>query len=214
MTGNLHTLLVALALLFAPLALAEGNAGGSEPALSTIPQSDQKDLAQALYNRDLTRAYNLIEGHSIADVRFELDVTPLHALLGTPIKEPGAPPTPPHDADSAALLAALLEAGADPNAVTTYGTTPLRTLAGYGKDASNVSDLVRILVEHGADVNQKDDTGDTVLHVAAYKNRPALIDALLENGADPAIRNDDGQTPADYARAGGHDALAAMLSEQ
>ena len=34
---------------------------------------------------------------------------------------------------------------------------------------------------------------------------------LLAAGADPGRRTDDGRTPADVARADGHDALAARL---
>ncbi len=61
----------------------------------------------------------------------------------------------------------------------------------YPKDETE--SLVRILLEHGADPNEKDrETGNAPLHVC---KRAALAKLLLKHGADPAANNREGRTP-------------------
>lgn len=49
-------------------------------------------------------------------------------------------------------------------------------------------ELVRTLVEHGADIDKRDQTGHTPLHWAAYVNRFEIVRFLLEQGANPNVR--------------------------
>jgi ankyrin repeat protein/ribosomal protein L40E len=72
----------------------------------------------------------------------------------------------------------LLARGADPNAIR-LGTTPLHIAAGHGR-----FDIVKILVENGANVNVKDLMGFTPLHSAILGNHLAIVKFLIENGAD------------------------------
>jgi len=59
---------------------------------------------------------------------------------------------------------------------------------------SNV-EVVRYLIERGADVMCGDITGDTPLHIAAMENEVASIAYLLSCGVDVNILNHDGGTP-------------------
>ena len=52
---------------------------------------------------------------------------------------------------SAAMIEALLKAGADANSTKSNGTTPLMIAA-----ASGSADAVKVLLDHGAEVNAKE----------------------------------------------------------
>ena len=47
-------------------------------------------------------------------------------------------------------------------------------------------DIMKMLLEHGADPNLVDDEGDTALETAVWQERPDLVEVLLKAGADPA----------------------------
>jgi uncharacterized protein len=50
-------------------------------------------------------------------------------------------------------------------------------------------------VDAGVPVNLTNDSGDSLLMLAAYHGHPDTVHALLERGADPGRPNDRGQTP-------------------
>jgi ankyrin repeat protein len=80
----------------------------------------------------------------------------------------------------AAMIAALLEGGADPNTATTNGTTPLMFAAASGNTAA-----VKTLLDHGADVNAKEKArAETALTFAAAYGRADVIRLLAAAGAD------------------------------
>ena len=82
---------------------------------------------------------------------------------------------------NAAMIEALLKAGADPNTLTTAdGETVLMTAARAGQ-----VDAVQVLVEHGADVNARENyRGQTALMWAAAERHPQVVKLLLDHGAD------------------------------
>jgi hypothetical protein len=56
--------------------------------------------------------------------------------------------------------------------------------------------LVKLLLEHGADVNKANVGGVTPLHIATYHNAlPTVIELLLEDGANPNARDVNCGTP-------------------
>jgi len=76
---------------------------------------------------------------------------------------------------AAAAAAALIEAGADVNAVDSHGQTPLMAAAQAGNP-----EAVSALIRAGADVRRKDQRGKTALVLAAdFRARPEVIQALL-----------------------------------
>jgi uncharacterized protein len=75
--------------------------------------------------------------------------------------------------------------------------------------------LVRLLLEHGAQVNARRKDGMTPLHGAAWRGHAGVVQELLDAGADPAITvtagAHAGETAADSALSQGHLVLAARL---
>ncbi len=81
---------------------------------------------------------------------------------------------------NAAVIEALLKAGADANSVKANGTTALMTAA-----ASGNADAVNALLTHGAQVNAKESAhGQTALMFAAALNRDAVVRVLIAHGAE------------------------------
>jgi ankyrin repeat protein len=69
----------------------------------------------------------------------------------------------------------------------------------------NSTDVARVLLEHGANPNWRDDIGNTALHRVITSRivvDPAkFIQLLLDSGADSSLRNREGRTPLDEAEA-------------
>lgn len=125
--------------------------------------------------------------------------------------------------ESGAVVQALLDGGADPEAEDDAGKTPWdylkenSVLKDFEPQAAEVScmdwstasfferagtaDLSRCLAV-GAKADARDANGATRLHAAAqHSASPAVVLALLDAGADPAARDGAGKTPWDYAKA-------------
>ncbi len=94
-------------------------------------------------------------------------------------------------AGNAAMIEALLNAGADARTLTTPdGETVLMTAARTG----NV-DAVRVLLDHGANVNAKEDyRGQTALMWAAAEHHADVVKLLLERGADWRVESESRET--------------------
>ena len=65
----------------------------------------------------------------------------------------------------------------------------------------NRTDVIKRLVDEGADVNRQTRYGnETPLHFAARKNNTEAVRLLLDNGADINLENGSYKTPLDEAR--------------
>ena len=72
---------------------------------------------------------------------------------------------------------------------------------------------VEAALAQGADVNEKDDNGRTVLHSAAFLGRARLVEFLIKHGADVNIRTPEGLTPLHLATKRGDATVVALLIE-
>lgn len=117
------------------------------------------------------------------------------------------------------LIAALLDAGADPTWPAEDGFPPLiaaLTCSQRAPGATRRDDVVAmldLLLTHGADVSQRGVNDFTPLHLAAAQGDLAATDLLLAHGADPnaITRIDDFENPLETALAAGHTAIAERL---
>lgn len=89
----------------------------------------------------------------------------------------------------------LLSRGADPDARTPGGLTPLMLSLVYGQSA-----MVELLLRRGADPSTRLHNGGRPLHVARHRGLEAAAEALIAAGADPEARDDGGQRASDWAR--------------
>ena len=72
-------------------------------------------------------------------------------------------------------------------------------------------EVIKALVEAGAEVDHADNSGWTALHVAAQESHVEIIQALLHAGADLNLAVNDGDTPLAIARANNHEAAVLAL---
>lgn len=63
------------------------------------------------------------------------------------------------------------------------------------------TDIAKLLLEHGADVDPKDNYGNTPLFKAVFfsEGKTDMIELLLKAGADPNIKNNAGVSPKELA---------------
>lgn len=142
--------------------------------------------------------------------------------------------------DDRSAVAALIEQGADPNAVTGDGSTALAWAAIRGNSAvaelllaaganpnlsneygigpvslaieNGASEVAKLLLEHGADPNVQRENGETPLMTAARLGQVDLMRVLLEGGADPSAREKRfGQTALMWA-GGNPEAVRLLLN--
>jgi hypothetical protein len=99
------------------------------------------------------------------------------------------------------IIAALLDAGADPNAHANHRrSAPLHYAAdGVVGDSTWQPErqvvAIHALVAAGAQINSPDKNGASALHRATRTRCASAVRALLALGADPAARNGNGSTP-------------------
>ncbi|MGH9260252.1 MAG: ankyrin repeat domain-containing protein, partial [Acidimicrobiales bacterium] len=102
----------------------------------------------------------------------------------------------------------LLARGAD---VTVVARNPMRVQALHSAVASRNLETVRLLLEAGAPVNDKQQEGWTPLHAAVHNGNAEMVGLLVAHGADPALPNDQGVTPAGMAAEQGSGEILAAL---
>jgi ankyrin repeat protein len=102
----------------------------------------------------------------------------------------------------------LLEHGADADddADNPFGVRPV-----HAASAAHDHETMRLLLEAGADPNQRQRGGFVPLHEAAHSDDVEMARMLLDHGADPALAADDGRDARKVAADDGSTRVAALL---
>jgi ankyrin repeat protein len=202
-------------------------------------------LIEAIINMHFDLAATLLERGANPNIVDESGMSPLYAAVDmrTPSWERSRPRPEEEDTlDCVGLMKVLLDHGADPNAVLktrtlqryhangltamTEGSTPLMRAAYYDN-----LDMVRLLVERGADVRMAQKDGTTAVMLASgvkyaitQEGDPEkagtaddayeIVKLLVERGADVNAVNTQGQTAIYGAAFVGRDRTIAYLAEQ
>ncbi len=92
--------------------------------------------------------------------------------------------------DNVDVLKQHIAAGTNINEKDPFGgSSPLISAALFGK-----TDMVKLLLEAGADINFQNNDKSTALHTAAFFCRPEIVKMLLNKSADKTIKNKYGST--------------------
>ena len=156
-----------------------------------------RPLVAALAGEHFQTADLLRHNGADADVRGRSGMTPLHSAA-----YPG----------NLEVVRKLIEY--DPACIDARdvdGWTPLHWASGrYNFEDGSA---LRLLLEHGADINVQNRVGRTALHRASFNGALEVVRVLLEHGADVEAKNIVGETALQEAADRGHDNIVKLLRE-
>jgi uncharacterized protein len=110
--------------------------------------------------------------------------------------------------NQAAIAEALILQGAD---VQARSRNAMKNAPLHAAAAGRSRESVRILIEHGADVNAKQEAGWTALHAASQNGDVEMVRLLIAGGAHVHARADNNQNALDLALTKGHQAVVDIL---
>ncbi|MEM7243689.1 MAG: ankyrin repeat domain-containing protein [Acidobacteriota bacterium] len=191
-----------------PELVKSGDAPSWRPTDTPLHRVESRDLAEIL-----------IEAGCCVDQPGFMGLTPLHqaslegregvveALLNAGADPNGGRgPSPLSVAATPKIAALLLQHGADPEASSVLGGSPLHQALREGR-----LDVVEVLCEHGADLGARNDWSLTPLHQAVEARDLDAVRLLCRHGADIELRDVRGHSAWSLARARGYDELLEAL---
>jgi len=168
-------LLIIFALLF--FSAIRVNCQQAEGALHEAVVADNVDLVKQLIS----------QGADVNKPFGSLNLTPLHCTV---IHPSGPPINKAVEGKSVDIALLLIKRGANVNAKSKNGSTPLHLASYYG-----FKNLAEVLIQNGADVKIKtDDLGMTPLHSAAHRCHFEIAKLLLDKGAEINAKDKEGNT--------------------
>ncbi len=187
--------------------LAEANEEGS-PLLSAMYQG-RSELAKIIL--DAKPSLNIFEAAATGNTQVLQELLQQQPMLAQEFATDGF---------TALQLAAffghaeamkvLLVAGANPSS---FSKGYLKTSPLLAALASPKPNNAQMLIEAGADLNVRGDSGFTPLHSAATVGAVQMLKLLLQHGANAQVTNDNGETALMLAQKHNQEAAVAVLSD-
>jgi ankyrin repeat protein len=109
------------------------------------------------------------------------------------------------------LVSLLLAKGASLDIGTTTGLKPIHWAATYGELGVLELGPMDLLITAGANVNDRDNSGETPLHHAVRHVYDVRAKYLLSHGADVNAKDNNGHTPLHAARVFGSKKMVKLL---
>ena len=219
---------------------ARGDDGWTALHEAALDGSDNWKLPNIVQSSlDVTRT--LLQHGADVNARTDFGLTTLHATTDVEVvrvllkhganvsAEDEEGRTPLHEAaknGNVELVRMLIEHGADVNVRTKDGSTPLLMAAKLGnmedeegetqlhKETRNGNvELVRMLIEHGADVNVRTNYSSTPLLAAARFGNIEVVRVLLEHGANVEAEDKKRRTSFQIASMKGYNDVVELLSD-
>lgn len=167
----------------------------------------------------------LIEAGAVVDIHAACAMGEVRRLLPSMVNARGPNnATPLHFASTAEVASALIDAGAELDALDKYRRRPGAAIASYGKRRVAAAEVVfsrtgerdpflycaigRLVAAGDVDA---DSEGKTLLHVAASHGHDGIVAMLIERGAEIDARANGGITALHLAAAGGHVGVIELL---
>ena len=94
-----------------------------------------------------------------------------------------------------AVIAVLLDNGANVNQVAVDGWSPIHFAVHNGHDAA-----VAVLLDKGANINHLNNDGYSPVYRAAKNGHETVVVVLIDRGADVNLADNDGDRPIDVAK--------------
>lgn len=88
----------------------------------------------------------------------------------------------------------LIEKGADVNFIPQYSKSDFGSTALTGAISSGSLEIVKLLIQHGANINENDPNEGYPLTVAAFFRSKVILEVLLKNGAEVNGKDNDENT--------------------
>ena len=99
-------------------------------------------------------------------------------------------------------------------AVDAAAANPTKVMPLHSAASARNLEAARLLLEHGAPVNARQQGGWVPIHAAAQNGDRLMVELLLKYGADTALTNDQGKTPSMVAREKGDEEIAALFDRE
>jgi ankyrin repeat protein len=133
----------------------------------------------------------LLAAGAQVDAKHRLGDSALIMSAGRSIPEMNPPSGQPLPPPASEIMSLLLAGGSDPNFIGQWGHTALME--------ANTAAKVKLLLTHGAHVNDRDEMSKTALVHAVDRGAVEVVEALLQAGADASIPDEKGTTALMYA---------------
>jgi ankyrin repeat protein len=214
-------------------ALVDGGANVNQPT-----EAGWTPLLTAVNNRNYRLARFLLDRGADPNLANRAGWTPLYLATDNRNIEGGDYPVPKPDLDHLEMITALLEKRADPNARVKDNTLTrtIFTMQWFWEDGatafvragqSSDTELMRLLMKHGADPKARTTLGDDALTAAAgigwvegvtyersAKENLEAVRMLLDLGLDPNHANNEGRTALMGAAMKGRSDVVLLLVER